>query len=100
MTGIHKSVILIAVLDSYRNADGYFPCIGSQGIAVDGPDNYGDYEVVFDGEPGPIPGDAEWTCHKTMLVFIPDSMRVNPVFYTEEKEVPDQFINSFRRDSR
>ena len=63
-------VMVIHSNQEYSGTDIDFPPIGATGDIVEGLDDYNDYEVVFDGYPGPTPRDEAWTVHESMIVFI------------------------------
>lgn len=68
----------VAVIFSNREYDSNgmpFPPIGTLGTVVTPLDEYGDYDVVFDDYPCPVPSPPplpsdSWVVHKNMIVFV------------------------------
>lgn len=65
-------VMVIFSNQDYASEFDPFPPIGTKGTVTEGLDEYGDYEVIFDDYPPTTLLDAEWTTHKSMIVFIDD----------------------------
>ena len=66
--------ILVTHRVEYRG-DTPFPPIGSMGYVLAGPDQDGDYDILFTGFPC-LAGEPSWVAHRTMLVFIDDSQNM------------------------
>lgn len=67
---VSTRVMVIFSNQDYASTYDPFPPIGTCGDIVQGLDEYGEYEVVFDDWPAPTLLDLSWTAHRTMIVFI------------------------------
>lgn len=69
-----QKVMLISILDFDPNWGAHIvPPIGAIGEITKGIDEYGEYEVAFDGYPHPAINDPAWLVHKTQIVPIYDN---------------------------
>jgi hypothetical protein len=65
--------VMVIVSDQRYECGGKpFPPVGTIGTVVGGLDQDGEYDVMFDNYPSPLPLDPAWFTHKSMIVFIDD----------------------------
>ncbi len=63
--------VMVIVSDQrYSSSFDPFPPVGTKGTVAEGPDEFNEYEVLFDDWPPASLIDPEWTVHKSMIVFI------------------------------
>lgn len=78
--------IAVGDLVLLTGTDGFMPPIGSIGEVQSGPDEVGDYEVLFPGCPCPVPPGILWYVPRSMLTLLRPAADLEIV--DEAREVP------------
>ena len=65
-------VMVIFSNQDYACNETPFPPIGAVGTITLEKDEYGEYDVEFDGYPCPTTDGPSWVTHETMIVFLND----------------------------
>jgi len=71
---MNRKVVVIISDQEYKADNMPFPPIGTVGVSVSGMDADGEYDIVFDDFPCPVPPDISWVVHRTMIAFLDEDL--------------------------